>query len=150
MRLPEDWQALLVQLLSVPGMLVAYYLLLFHNGVLFTTCSVSELWDCGEVSGPTAPYASIGPVPVALIGLVGYLAIFGVIWLRDWVPVVDENLPELLTGLVGLAFLFTLGLTLLEAFVIGSFCQFCLISAGIILVMTVLTIHYLRSSRRTV
>lgn len=148
MRIPQDWQALAIQLLAVPGMLVAYYLLLYHEGVLFTTCTISELWDCGEVSGPGAPYSSIGPIPVALIGLIGYVAIFGVVWLREWVPLIDENLPELLTGLVGLAFVFTLGLTLLEAFVIGAFCQYCIVSAGIILAMTILTVHYLIASRR--
>lgn len=148
MRLPEDWQALLIQLLSVPGMLVAYYLYLYHEGVLFTTCTVSELWDCGQVSGPGSPYSSIGPIPVALIGLTGYAVIFGVVWLREWIPLVEENLPELLVGLVGLAFLFTLGLTLLEAFVIGAFCQYCIVSAVFILIMTVLAIHYLLAARR--
>lgn len=148
MQRPQDWQALLIQLLAVPGMLVAYYLYLYHEGVLFTTCTISELWDCGQVSGPGSPYASIGPIPVALIGLTGYAVIFGTIWLREWIPLIDENLPELLLGLVGLAFLFTLGLTLLEAFVIGAFCQYCIVSAVIILIMTVLAVHYLMSSRR--
>jgi uncharacterized membrane protein len=148
MRLPDDWQALLVQLLAVPGMLVAYYLLLYHNGVLFTTCTISDIWDCGQVSGPGSPYSSIGPVPIALLGLSGYAAIFAAVWLREWIPFIDENLPELLMGLVGLAFLFSLGLTLLEAFVIGAYCQYCIVSAGIVLVMTILTVHYLITSRR--
>ncbi len=148
MRLPQDWQALIIQLLSVPGMLVAYYLLLFHNGVLFTTCTVSELWDCGQVSGPGSPYSSIGPIPVALIGLLGYVAIFSTVWLREWIPFIDENLAELLAALVGLAFLFTLGLTLLEAFVIGAFCQYCLVSAVIVLTMTILAVQYVISLRR--
>lgn len=148
MQRPQDWQALLIQLLAVPGMLVAYYLYLYHEGVLFTTCTISELWDCGQVSGPGSPYASIGPIPVALIGLTGYAAIFATVWLREWIPLIDENLPELLVGLIGLAFLFTLGLTLLEAFVIGAFCQYCIVSAAIILVMTILAVYYLVDSRR--
>jgi len=28
----QDWQLRLIQLLTIPGILVAYYLLLFHNG----------------------------------------------------------------------------------------------------------------------
>lgn len=148
MRFPENWQALLIQLLAVPGMLVAYYLLLYHNGVLFTTCTVNEFFDCGQVSGPGSPYSSVGPIPVALIGLLGYAAIFVVVWLRDWVNLVEEYLPELLMGLVGLAFLFTLGLTLLEMLVIHAFCQYCLYSAAIVLVMFVLAISLAVSSRR--
>lgn len=148
MNLPKNWQALIIQLLAVPGTLVAYYLLLYHNGVLFTTCTVNDFFDCGQVSGPGSPYSSIGPVPVALIGLLGYGAIFLVVWLSNWSGPIDEYLPELLTGLVGLAFIFTLGLTLLELAVIHAFCQYCLYSAAIVLVMFILAISFLVSQRR--
>ena len=148
MNIPKKWQALVIQLLAVPGMLVAYYLLLYHNGVLFTTCTVNEFFDCGQVSGPGSPYSSIGPIPVALIGLLGYAAIFLVVWLGNWSSTIDDYLPELLAGLVGLAFIFTLGLTGLELAVIHAFCQYCLYSAGIVLVMLVLVISLLVSQRR--
>ena len=147
MRLPENWQASVIQLLAIPGMLVAYYLLLYHNGVLFTTCGVSELFDCGQVSGPGSPYSSIGPIPIALLGMLGYSAIFLVVWLQDWSDFISDNLPELVLGLVGLAFLFSLGLTLMELLVIHAFCQFCLYSSAIVLVMFVLAISLLLSRR---
>jgi uncharacterized membrane protein len=148
MRLPQYWQASLIQLLAVPGLLVAYYLLLYHNGVLFTTCGVNQLFDCGQVSGPGAAYSSVGPIPVALVGVLGYAAIFLTIWLRDWSDNINENLPELIFGLVGLAFLFTLGLTLMEMLVIHAFCQFCLYSAVIVLTMFILAVSLLVSQRR--
>ena len=148
MNLPKNWQALVIQLLTVPGTLVAYYLLLYHNGVLFTTCTVNDFFDCGQVSGPGSPYSSIGPIPVALIGLLGYGAIFLVVWLSNWSSSIDEYLPELLAGLVGLAFIFTLGLTVLELAVIHAFCQYCLYSAAIVLVMFVLAISFIISQRR--
>lgn len=148
MTIPKEWQAKLIQLLAVPGMMVAYYLLLFHSGSLFTTCSVNEWFDCGQVSGPESPYSSIGPVPVALLGLLGYASIFIVVWLQEWIPLVEDNLPELVIGLVSLAFLFTLGLTALELFVIHAFCQYCLYSAAIVTVMFILAISYVLSSRR--
>ncbi|MFQ5436417.1 MAG: hypothetical protein ACE5FD_16255, partial [Anaerolineae bacterium] len=68
MRAP-DWQIRLIQLLSVPGMIVAFYLLLFHKGSLVSACQVNSIFDCGQVSGPDAPYSALGPAPVALIGL---------------------------------------------------------------------------------
>lgn len=148
MTIPQNWQAKLIQLLAVPGMLVAYYLLLFHSGSLFTTCTVNEWFDCGQVSGPASPYSSIGPIPVALLGLLGYAAIFLVVWLKDWIQLVEENLPELVAGLVGLAFLFTLGLTALELFVIHAFCQYCLYSAAIVTLMFILAISFVISSRK--
>lgn len=148
MTLPKNWQALVIQLLAVPGMLLAYYLLLYHNGVLFTSCTVNEFFDCGQVSGPGSPYSSIGPIPVALLGLLGYGSLFLVVWLANWSETIEEYLPELMAGLVGLAFLFTLGLTLLELLVIHAFCQFCLYSAAIVLLMLILAISLLLSSRR--
>lgn len=148
MLVPKDWPVRLIQLLAVPGMLVAYYLYLFHSGNLFTTCTVNDFFDCGQVSGPTSPYSAIGPIPIALIGLVGYAAIFTLIWLQDWFEFVADNMPELLMGMVGLAFLFTLGLTALELLVIHAFCQYCLYSAAIVLIMFVLAILYLIKSRK--
>lgn len=141
----KDWQIRLIQLLAVPGMLLAYYLLLFHNGDLVLNCGTSGWDDCGAVSGPDAPYSSVGGVPVALIGFIGYATIFGAVWLQDWVTAVNDNLPEILIALTGLAFLFTLWLTGLELFVIHAVCRYCLISAGIITSMLGLAIHYLRS-----
>ncbi|MDX1413023.1 MAG: vitamin K epoxide reductase family protein [Candidatus Promineifilaceae bacterium] len=149
MAVPKDWQARFIQLLSVPGMLVAYYLLLYHSGSLFTTCTVNEWFDCGQVSGPASPYASIGPIPVALIGVMGYGSIFLVIWLKEWISFVKDYLPELLAGIIGIAFLFTLGLTVLELLVIHAFCQFCLYSAAIVTAMFILAVSYMISSRRT-
>lgn len=143
----DRWQTRLIQLLAVPGMITAYYLWLYHQGKVFSACEVNAIFDCGQVSGPTAPYSSVGPIPVALIGFVGYAFIFLLTWLPDWLPIVEENLPELLIGTVGLAFLFTLYLTGLEFFAIGLFCQYCVISAVIVLTMFILSVSYLRSAR---
>lgn len=143
----NHWQARVIQLLSVLGIVTAFYLFLYHQGKVFSACEINAIFDCGQVSGPGAPYSSIGPIPVALIGLVGYASIYLLVWLQDWLPIVEENLPELLMGTVGLAFLFTLYLTALEFFAIGLFCQYCVWSAVIVLTMFILAISYLRSAR---
>jgi uncharacterized membrane protein len=145
MNIPKDWSLRLIQLLSIPGMFLAYYLLLYHNGQLFSVCEPSGFEDCGLVSGPGAPYSSIGPIPVALIGLVGYITIFLVIWLKDWIYIIDDYLPEIMIGLTGIAFLFSAFLTSLEVFIIHAYCRYCLMSAGIIVIMLILAILYLRS-----
>jgi uncharacterized membrane protein len=141
----QDWQIRLIQLLSVPGMLLAYYLFLFHEGVLIIGCAVDSVFDCGQVSGPNAPYASIGPVPVAFIGLTGYAVIFLLAWLRDWDNPLVDYLPELMLAVTGFAFLFSLGLTLLELFVIGAFCQYCVVSAVLVVLLFGLSISYWRA-----
>jgi uncharacterized membrane protein len=144
LTVPSEWPVRLIQLLAVPGLLLSYFLYLFHEGKLIAVCSPSGWDDCGLVSGPGAPYASIGPVPVALIGLIGYSLIFLVIWLRHWLPLLDEHLPELLIALTGLAFLVSVGLTVLELFVIQAICRYCVVSAVIVTTMFVLSIAYLR------
>ena len=144
-RWPDEWQLRLIQLFSVPGMFIAFYLLLYHSGNLINVCSASGWDDCGKVSGPEATYSSIGPIPVALIGLVGYVVIFLLIWLKDWLRFIDDTIPELMVGLTGVAFLFSLGLTALELFVIQAICRYCVISAVLVAIMFALAISYLRS-----
>jgi uncharacterized membrane protein len=144
----HNWQPRLIQLLSVPGLLLAYYLWLYHEGQIISACTVTDFFDCGRVSGPGAPYASIGPIPVSVIGLLGYATIFLLIWSADFLPIVRKNLPELLIGVIGFALLFTLYLKSLEIFVIGAICQYCLYSAVIIAIMFALAIHYLLRGRR--
>ncbi|MFQ5398611.1 MAG: vitamin K epoxide reductase family protein [Anaerolineae bacterium] len=142
----RKWQVLLIQLLAVAGMFVAYYLWLFHKGSIVAACGASGWDNCGRVSGPDAPYSAIGPIPIALIGLVGYVAIFLTTWLQDWSETVEVYLPELLVGLSGLAFLFSLGLTGLELFVIHAICRYCVVSAVIVTLIFGLSISYLRSA----
>jgi uncharacterized membrane protein len=145
MQRPDDWQIRLIQLLAVIGMFIAYFLLLFHSGALVGVCEPSGWDDCGQVSGPGAPYSSIGPIPVALLGLVGYISMFLAVWLKDWLSLLDEYLPEIMVGLTGLALLFSAYLTGLEIFVIHAFCRYCIISAVIVLIQFVLALSYLRS-----
>ncbi|HEX6384142.1 MAG TPA: vitamin K epoxide reductase family protein [Anaerolineae bacterium] len=142
----KAWQIRLIQLLAVPGMLISFYLLLFHSGNLIGVCGPSAWDDCGAVSGPDAPYSAIGLVPVALIGLIGYGFIFLLTWLKDWLPPLEEYLPEVMVGVVGLAFLFSLFLTGLELFVLNALCRYCVVSALIVTVMFVLSISYLRAA----
>jgi len=136
----------LLALPGMPGMMLAFYLYLFHEGVLVVGCKVGSFWDCGQVSGPGAAYASIGPVPVAFIGLAGYAVIFLLTWLQDWDFPLMDYLPELMVAVTGFALLFSLGLTGLEFFVIRAFCQYCVVSAVLVLILFGLSLSYLRSA----
>ena len=129
-------------------MLIAFYLLLYHNGDLIGACTASSWDDCGQVSGPGARYAAIGPIPVALIGLVGYATIFLVIWLADFWSWLRENLSKVLVALTGFAFLFSVGLTILELFVIKAICRYCVLSAILVTIMFVLAFVYQRNLNR--
>ncbi|MCA9923896.1 MAG: vitamin K epoxide reductase family protein [Anaerolineales bacterium] len=145
----DKWQLRLIQLISVAGILLAFYLFLYHEGNLVAVCGASGWDDCGAVSGPDAPYSSIGSIPVALIGLIGYIAIFLAIWLEDWIPVLSDYLPEIMVGMNALAFVFTLWLTGLELFVIHALCRYCVVSAVFVLTTFILSISYLRAVNAT-
>lgn len=140
------WQPRLIQFLAVPGLVVAFYLWLFHTGQLnMAACGPSAWDDCGAVSGPGAPYAAVGPIPVAAIGFAGYAVIFFLVWLADFVSAIEDYLPELLVGVTALALLFTLFLTGIELIVLHAVCRYCLVSAAIVIAMFVLAASYLRA-----
>lgn len=129
------WQVRVIQALAVVGIVLAFYMLLFHQGVLYLNCSTEGAFNCDEVSGPYAAYSKFFGIPVALLGFIGYVGIFGVVWAGEWLPLLQGYVPRLLLLLTGVALLFTAYLTYLEAFVIGAWCQYCLYSAGLVVIM---------------
>ncbi len=92
-------------------------------------CSINDKWDCGIVN--KSEYAVIWKIPVAAIGIAGYL-VLGVLGGLRW-----YRLMTLLT-LAALAFSFYL--TYVEAKILGVYCVYCVISLGIICAFTLLGI----------
>jgi vitamin-K-epoxide reductase (warfarin-sensitive) len=92
-------------------------------------CSINERWDCGIVNH--SPYALVWGVPVAGLGMFGYLLMAILAWRRAY-PVL------LAVALVGLAF--SLYLSRIEAHVLGVWCIYCVISLGDMCLITLLAI----------
>jgi vitamin-K-epoxide reductase (warfarin-sensitive) len=92
-------------------------------------CSINERWDCGIVNH--SPYATLAGIPVALLGIAGYLLIGALAWRRSYRLL-------LAAVLVGLAF--SLYLARIEAHVLGVWCIYCVISLGDISLITVLAL----------
>ncbi len=92
-------------------------------------CSINDHWDCGVVNH--SPYAVRFGIPVAAIGIAGYLLMGALAFLRSYrlllVPV-----------FAGLAF--SIYLANIEANVLGVWCIYCVISLGIISLMSLLTL----------
>ena len=101
------------------------------------TCSINDKWDCGVVNH--SPYAMVHGVPVAAIGIAGYLLI-GVLGFSR------QRALLMISTLMGLAF--ALYLTNIEAHVLEVYCLYCVISQGIIAVLTLLSIGWMVSSMR--
>jgi vitamin-K-epoxide reductase (warfarin-sensitive) len=121
----------LMAVLAIAGIVVSALALRVHYSTETAPCSINEKWDCGIVNH--SPYAEIRGIPVAAIGIAGYLLIGILAMLRrhGWL---------LAAALVGMAF--ALYLTNIEARVLGVWCLFCVISQGIIAVLTLLAIGW--------
>jgi vitamin-K-epoxide reductase (warfarin-sensitive) len=92
-------------------------------------CSINEHWDCGIVNH--SPYAMVKGVPVAVIGMAGYL-LLGVLALR-------KSYRLILAGaVVGLAF--SLYLAHVEKDILGVWCIYCVGSLGTISLIFLLTL----------
>ncbi len=120
-------------LVSLAGLADSIYLTVEHISGRSVKCTIVS--GCSEVL--SSPYASVWGIPLALIGAAAYFSVFSLATLAAF----DYRLAgTLLTLLVGLMFLTTLWLLFLQAFVIGHFCQFCLLSAIVTTVLTVLVV----------
>ena len=116
-------------LLAVVGIVVSALALREHYRTDASPCSINERWDCGIVNH--SPYAMFKGVPVAVIGMAGYLFL-GLLALRRayaWM------LP-----FVTIAFAFAIHLADVESMVLGVWCIYCVISLGIITLLTLLVI----------
>jgi uncharacterized membrane protein len=121
----------LVALLAIAGIIVSSLALHVHYSTETQPCSINEKWDCGIVNH--SPYAEIRGIPVATIGIAGYLLI-GVLALMR------RRAFLLLASLAGMAF--ALYLTNIEAKVLGVWCLYCVISQAVIAAITLLAISW--------
>lgn len=117
--------------LALVGLADAIYLTVQHVTGQSVRCTIVS--GCSEVL--SSSYASFNGIPLALIGAVAYFTLFSLATLAAFdYPFV----AKLLLVVTGLMFLMTLWLIYLQAFVIGHFCQFCLLSAFVTIALTVL------------
>jgi vitamin-K-epoxide reductase (warfarin-sensitive) len=116
-------------LLAIVGIVASSFALREHYRTDLSPCSINERWDCGIVNH--SPYAVISGVPVAVIGIAGYLVLGILALMRSYRLM-------LAAALAGLAF--SLHLARIEAHVLGVWCIYCAISLGTISLITLLLI----------
>lgn len=117
-------------ILSVFGIIVSALALREHYREYGDSpCSINEHWDCGVVNH--SPFAMAGPIPVAALGIVGYLLMGILAFFRSYRFL-------LVPTLAGLAF--SLYLAHIEKDILGVWCIYCVISLGMISLMSLLNI----------
>lgn len=117
--------------LSVIGLGVAGYLTYTHYAHVLIVCSISH--GCETVQHSV--YSKLAGIPVAVIGLVGYVAILGSLL----VPEREQTrLATMTFTLIG--FGFSMYLTYRELFTIHAICQWCVSSAVIMTLLACLAV----------
>ena len=129
-----------IAVLALAGAGVAGYLTYVHYAHVSVLC-VSGGASCEKVQ--SSSYAKLAGVPVALLGLIGYLALLASLA----VPGDPGRFAGALIALAG--FGFSLYLTYRELFTIKAICQWCVASAAIMTALAVLTtVRLLRTEEK--
>jgi uncharacterized membrane protein len=122
--------------LAILGVLVAGYLTWAHIDESTALCS--EGGGCDIIR--QSPYSQAAGIPVAAIGVLGYLSILGILVLEEDNGPLVESGPVLVFGLSLVGALYSAYLTYLELFVIDALCPYCVASAVIMAALFVLAL----------
>lgn len=119
----SKWPPLTIMLLALIGVFDTAYLTIEHFQGGEVSCSITN--GCGEVL--TSQYATIGPIPLALLGLLYYLTIvmLAALWADKYKP---KHLL-MLRAVMSAGFALSLYLVYLQLFVLDAICQYCMLSA---------------------
>ncbi len=119
------------------GMTVSGYLTYTHLAHVDPTCY--GIGSCAYVQASS--YAKIFGIPIALLGLLAYMAMFATAVAAYWF--LDEErryfAQQVLFGMAFAGTLYSAYLTYVEAFVLRAWCIYCVISAIAITVVCVLS-----------
>jgi uncharacterized membrane protein len=130
----------LAALLALAGLADAVYLTINHLTGQTARCTVTS--GCNEVLG--SAYATIGGLPVAALGALAYFTVFSLATLSLFGY---RRAGQLLAALAGLMLVATLWLLFVQAFVLHKYCEYCLFSAAITLLLSgvVIALRFVRA-----
>lgn len=134
---------LAIAIVAIAGVVVSSISLYHHFGTTRTSfCNFGESFNCDIVN--RSSYSTVLGVPVALIGILGYLLILALATVyreKAQTPVM-----LLIASIGGLGF--ALYLTYIEGFVLRAWCVLCLSSLALILCEAVLSTMFARNAVR--
>ena len=129
------WPNRIIFILALAGIGVSAYLTLAHLNAVDLGCS--KIRGCDEVarhwSAKGLGIPGLQAIPTAAFGALGYAALFVLGFLRAAAESEekDRRLAGMQWALSAIALAITAWLTYMEAFVIRAWCQWCLVSAFI-------------------
>ena len=159
MKLSNNILIITIIISSILGVLVSSYLLKGYvelsdpikaeQELLLSKCDSNGIFSCKKIA--ESEYSHILGIPVPLIGIVGY----GLILLFSLAYIMYPKMRKyyikdilLALNIGGLAF--SLSLTAIEAFVLGAFCQYCLVSQALMLISFVAMLIWYKRGESTI
>lgn len=127
-------------LLTVIGLLVSVYMTIYKITSNDSMCIGSG--DCKTVNASRYSEVDLAGfnIPVAVLGVVGYAAILGVLLFERKVDFLEQNGSLVFFGLSLMGFLFTLYLIYVEIALIKALCPFCLASQTVMTIIFILSV----------
>jgi len=121
-----------IAVLALAGAIVSGLALQVHYSSGTSPCSINEKWDCGIVNHSS--YSMVEGIPVALIGILGFVALI-------WLGLARQRAILSLVAAAGLAF--ALYLAHVERDILTVWCLHCVITLAIIAIITLLGLLWL-------
>ncbi len=110
--------------LVIVGLLVSIYMTIYKVTSNDSMCLGSG--DCSTVNASV--YSEVNGIPVAAIGILGYVAIFGVLLFENRNSFFRQNGTLLIFGMALTGFIFTVWLIYVEIALLKALCPFCVTS----------------------
>lgn len=130
--------------LAILGALDSAYLAWIKLGDRVALCG--GIGDCESVNN--SRYAEIGGVPIALLGLIGYLGILLLLLLEVRRPDWQDVLSLMIFGATLAGTLYSGYLTYIELAILSAVCPYCVVSALIMAALLIIALLQLRSGLR--
>jgi uncharacterized membrane protein len=127
----STYRYIVAALLSLVGLADAIYLTVEHLAGRSVQCTITS--GCEEVL--SSAYATVGGFPLAGLGALAYFTAFSLAILAAFGNRMAGNL---LLYAVGLMLAVSVYLFILQAFVLHAFCQFCLLSGAVTLLLAII------------
>ncbi len=128
--------------LTLLGLAVSAYLAWIK--LTGNTASCGPIGDCQSVNN--SRYAEIGGVPIAVFGMLGYLAVLAALAIEERRPAFAETARLAGFGVSLVGTLYSAYLTYIEVAVLKAICPYCVVSAIAMTLILILCVLRLRAA----
>ena len=122
--------------LVIVGLLVSIYMTVYKLTSNNAMCLGSG--DCSTVNA--SRFSEVNGIPVAVIGVLGYLAILATLFFENRNNFLKQNGTLLIFGMALAGFIFTVWLIYVEVAILKALCPFCVTSQTAMTIIFILAV----------